>query len=129
MLCLVRRAQKQTEAMGANGAPNQALKTAYKQLLQTVDKSISMSLEKAVRTAIEEKSRYVAERIARTESARAWADAFLTRYDADESVAAYQWKLSSRHPVFDICEKMQLYHLYWRKLIMQGKIDKICMVN
>lgn len=37
MLRLVRRTQKQTEAMGANGAPNQALKTAYKQLLQTVE--------------------------------------------------------------------------------------------
>lgn len=104
MLRLVRRAQQQTEKMGTNGAPNQALKTAYKQLLQSVDKSISLSLEKVVRTAIEEKSRYVAERIARTESARAWADAFLARYDADDSVAAYQWKLSSRHPVFDICD-------------------------
>lgn len=56
MLRLGRKAQKQTEKMGANGAPNQALETAYKQLLQTVDKSISMSLEKAVKTAIEEKA-------------------------------------------------------------------------
>lgn len=62
------------------------------------------ALDRAVHVALEEKSRYVAERIARTEAARAWADGFHARYDTDEDVAAYKWTLSSRHPHYDICD-------------------------
>lgn len=54
--------------------------------------------------AVEEKSRYVAERVARTESARAWAEGFIERYADDEDVAAFKWHLSSRHPHYDICD-------------------------
>lgn len=100
----IRRARKQIDAMGKRGAPNKALKTAYNQLLIAIEDGNTKAMEKAVKTAIEEKSRYVAERIARTESARAWADGFHTRYDDDDSVTAYQWKLSSRHPAMDICD-------------------------
>lgn len=99
----VRQAQKRVDLLGRNGAPNKALKTSYKELLEAVDIGTSKALEKAVRVAVEEKSRYVAERIARTEAARAWADGFHARYDTDERVAAYKWALSSRHPLFDIC--------------------------
>jgi hypothetical protein len=100
---LVRIARRNTERLGGNGAPTKALKTAYKQLLDAVEEDGQKSLEKAVRVAVEEKSRYVAERIARTEAARAWSDGFHARYDTDELVAAYKWTLSSRHPFFDIC--------------------------
>ena len=100
----VRRAKRQTERLGTHGAPNRALKTAYKQLLNAVEKNNTKAIENAVKTAVEEKSRYVAERIARTEAARAWADGFHYRYDGDDEVAAYRWKLSSRHPHFDICD-------------------------
>lgn len=51
-----------------------------------------------------QKSRYVAQRIIRTETARAYADGFVAKLDADDDVVAVRLKLSTRHPVFDICD-------------------------
>mgnify|MGYP006870782090 CR=1 FL=1 len=56
-------------------------------------------------TAVEEKSRYVAERIARTESARAWYQGFLKDTMDDPDVVAYRWVESTRHPTEDICDE------------------------
>jgi hypothetical protein len=103
LLRMVRRAQRQVDKLAADGAPNRALKSAYSELLTAVSERSEKAMQRAVHTAIEEKSRYIAERIARTEAARAWADGFVERYGHNESVVAYQWKLSSRHPKFDIC--------------------------
>lgn len=103
LLRMVRRAQRQVDKLAADGAPNRALKSAYSELLTAVSERSEKAMQRAVHTAIEEKSRYIAERIARTEAARAWADGFVERYGHDGSVVAYQWKLSSRHPKFDIC--------------------------
>ena len=103
LLRMVRRAQRQVDKLAADGAPNRALKSAYSELLTAVSERSEKAMQRTVHTAIEEKSRYIAERIARTEAARAWADGFVERYGHDESVVAYQWKLSSRHPKFDIC--------------------------
>lgn len=69
-------------------------------------------MERGIKTAVEEKSRYVAERIARTEAARAWADAFIARYENDKDVVAYKWQLGSRHPHFDICDMYANANLY-----------------
>lgn len=104
MLQLVRRARRQVALIGEHGAPNQALRTAYSELLNAVADGSEKALDRAVHVALEEKSRYVAERIARTEAARAWADGFHARYDTDDDVAAYKWTLSSRHPHYDICD-------------------------
>lgn len=54
----------------------------------------------------------MAERIARTEAARAWADGFAEKYMDDDSVVAFQWKLASRHPKFDICDLYADANLY-----------------
>lgn len=104
MLQLVRRARRQVALIGEHSAPNQALRTAYSELLNAVADGSETALDRAVHVALEEKSRYVAERIARTEAARAWADGFHARYDTDDDVAAYKWTLSSRHPHYDICD-------------------------
>ena len=112
LLKKVRRARRQVERLGQGGAPNQALKTAYSELLDAVTDGTEKALTRSVHTAIEEKSRYVAERIARTEAARAWADGFFEKYMDDDAVVAFQWKLSSRHPVFDICNLYAEANLY-----------------
>ena len=112
LLKKVRRARRQVERLGQGGAPNQALKTAYRELLDAVTDGTEEALTRSVHTAIEEKSRYVAERIARTESARAWADGFAEKYMDDDTVVAFRWKLSSRHPVFDICNLYAEADLY-----------------
>lgn len=54
----------------------------------------------------------MAERIARTEGARARYDAFMARNGEDEDVVAYKWKLGSRHPVEDICDMYANADLY-----------------
>lgn len=87
-------------------------KTTLGALLAAIEKGKEKSLSNAIYAAVHEKGRYVAERIARTEGARAWYDAFTAKYDEDESVAAYRWKLGSRHPHKDICDLYAEADLY-----------------
>ena len=98
-LRLIRRIERQAKAL-----TSKPLKTAYKELAIQLGKNNEDGLKRAVYVAVQEKSRYVAERIARTESARAWADGFIARYENDETVAAYRWEVSSAHPCTDVCD-------------------------
>lgn len=104
LLKYLRQAQNKISNLAQHGAPNRALKTSYQQVVDAIRKGSEKALNNAVKVAIEEKSRYIAERIARTESARAWFDGFIAEYQNDELVIAYKWTLNSRHPVFDICD-------------------------
>ncbi len=90
--------------LAKGGAPNKALQAAYNELLEAVQEGNEKAIEKAVETAINEKSRYVAERIARTEMARAYADGFIAKIKDDPDIVAVKFKLGSRHPAFDICD-------------------------
>ena len=90
--------------MAKRGAPTKALKTAYNGLLDSVKEGTEKQIANACKVAIEEKARYVAERIARTEMARAWSDGFWAQVQTDNDVVAVQFKLSTRHPFFDICD-------------------------
>lgn len=100
----IRNAKRVTERLSQNNAPNRTLKAVYKELVTHIERSEDRMMERSLKAAVEEKSRYIAERIARTESARAWADGFIARYGDDEDVVAYQWKTGSRHPEEDICD-------------------------
>lgn len=55
---------------------------------------------------MQEKSRYYAERIARTESARAWYEGYMADSDSDDDVAGFKYTLSSAHKrkPYDICD-------------------------
>ena len=90
--------------LASKGAPNKALKAAYNELLDKVQLGQEKQIAKAAEVAINEKSRYVAERITRTEMARAWADGFWAKAQNSNDIVAVKFKLSSRHPVFDICD-------------------------
>ena len=61
-------------------------------------------VDKAIYVATQEKARYFAERIARTEKARAYMDGVMYKYANDPDCVAFKWKLSSRHPCDDICD-------------------------
>lgn len=98
--------------LARNGAPNKALQAAYNELMEAVQKGNEKAIEKAVEVAINEKSRYVAERITRTEMARAWADGFIAKMKKDADIVAVKFKLSSRHPVFDICDMYAKADMY-----------------
>ncbi|UZD42791.1 hypothetical protein [Selenomonas sputigena] len=88
------------------------MRAAYAQLAQAVETQNEKALENAIYVATQERTRYFAERIARTEMARAYHDGFLARWDADENCIAYQWRLSGRHPVYDICDLYAKANLY-----------------
>ena len=90
--------------LGQGGAPNVMLKLAYKKFLTTALTGTEEAMQKAYRVAMEEKARYTAERIARTEIARAWGDAFYAEANADDDVVAVKWEIGSRHPLPDICD-------------------------
>lgn len=107
-----RKALRNIERLSQNGAPTKALKAAYKQLLETAQTGTEEALNKACWVAMQEKSRYIADRIARTEMARAWADGFLADIMQDDDVVAVKWKLSSRHPVFDVCDMYSKANMY-----------------
>ena len=77
---------------------------SLKELLLTGKTVEKKNLEKAVYVAVQEKSRAIAERIARTESTRAYFDGFVKRYANDPLVSAYRWVLNTGHPVEDICD-------------------------
>jgi hypothetical protein len=98
------RALDNINSLARRGAPNKDLQAAYNELLTKVQQGKEKQIARAVEVAINEKSRYVAERITRTEMARAWADGFWAKVQDDDDVVAVKFKLSSRHPVFDICD-------------------------
>lgn len=61
-------------------------------------------VDKAIDVATQERARYFAERIARTEKARAYMDGVMYHYANDPDCVAFKWKLSSCHPCDDICD-------------------------
>jgi hypothetical protein len=88
------------------------MRAAYTQLVRAVEAQNEKALDNAIYVATQERTRYFAERIARTEMARAYHDGFLARWDANEDCIAYQWRLSGRHPVYDICDLYAKANLY-----------------
>ena len=96
---LLRKVQRQVSKRTTAG-----LRAGYSEVIKAVEGDNERKLEKAIEVATEEKTRYHAERIARTETARAYADGQVSRYKDDDDIVAFQWKLGTRHPVFDICD-------------------------
>lgn len=80
------------------------LRAAYTQLVDKLDKGLTRGLQNAVRVAAEEKTRYFAERILRTESARAWGEGFFDQVDQDSDATGVHWETSSAHKLFDVCD-------------------------
>lgn len=82
-----------------DGLTTSGLRVAYKNLIRAcmAPELKAAAIERAARVAVEEKTRYVAERIARTEAARAWFDGFLAETADDPDIWGYKWVLSSGH--------------------------------
>ena len=89
-----------------------ALKAAYMRLARQLETSGSRGLDRAVRVATEEKARYHADRIARTESVRAWDASFRARINDDPRVVGIRSRTSSAHKIFDICDFYATADLY-----------------
>ena len=88
------------------------MRAAYSRLVDALEDQNEKALNKAIYAATQERTRYFADRIARTEMARAYQDGFLLRWDNNDDCVAYQWKLSGRHPRYDICDLYAKANLY-----------------
>lgn len=105
-------AQAYVDRLGDNGAPNQRLKAAYQRVIDATEKGSEKAMQNAIERAIDNKARYNAERVARTETARAWGQTQFNKMLGDDDVIGYRWELSSRHPNFDICDFNSTANLY-----------------
>lgn len=108
----IRKVRYQADDLVDDRSTYNHFRTSLRELIDKLEHGSEKAAQRALQNAIQEKSRYVAERIARTEAARARYDAFIARYGEDEDVVAYQWKLGSRHPAEDICDMYAKADLY-----------------
>ena len=107
MRAILRPIRREVEKRSTPG-----MRAAYTQLLDAVERQNDAAIDKAITVATQERTRYYAERIARTEMHRAYIDGFVARWDDNPDCIAYRWKLSSRHPCFDICDLYAKANLY-----------------
>lgn len=91
-----------------HGIQSPRLQAVYNELVKacTADELKAAAIKRAAWAAVEEKTRCHAERIARTEAARAWFDGYIAARENDEDIWGYRWQLSSRHHLcpFDQCD-------------------------
>ena len=80
------------------------LRAAYQKIIDTMQDVNSEALDKAMSVALEEKSRYYANRIAITEQNRAKNLGRGKEVLEDDEVEYVKWRMSSKHPMTDICD-------------------------
>jgi hypothetical protein len=80
------------------------LKRAYQDVIDAAEKQSEKAMQKAIKYAAFEKERYNAERIARTEMAKAYGDSFITENVNDPDAVGWRAELSDAHKVTDICD-------------------------
>ena len=97
-------AQRHIDRLAQNGAPTERLKKAYQNVITATEKGTTKAIDKALTRAINAKMRYNAERVARTEIARAYGAARSQDFIQDDDVVGYRSVLSSRHSIDDICD-------------------------
>lgn len=95
--------QKYVDKLAKNNAPNTQLKAAYQNLIDKTKTFNTKAIDSALKVAIQEKARYNAERITRTEYAKAYGTIQLETFANDSDVTGVIWELSSRHLIYDIC--------------------------
>ncbi len=105
-------AKAHVNRLSLHGAPNQTLKTIYKDVIKAAETMKLGALDSAMRQAVRDKARYNAERIARTEIARAYGAAADLKMLQDPDVIAERIMLSTRHPNPDICNVHTESNLY-----------------
>jgi hypothetical protein len=108
----LRKSKRQMNRLARFDAPNKRLKAAYGEVIKAVEKGNAKALDRAVNFATHQKARYNAERLARTEIARAHSTAFDYRASKNPRVIAVKYTLSTRHMIFDICDLHTKADLY-----------------
>ena len=100
----IEAAQRYVDTLAANGAPTERLKKAYQNIINATQKGTDEALDKALDRAVRAKARYNADRVARTEIARAYGDAVKDDALKDDDAVGIRSELSSRHDDVDVCD-------------------------
>ena len=88
-----------------DGLKTPSLRAAYSSALDAIEKGVGAEkLERRLAVAFNEKMRYNATRIAQTELHKVWQQDQLDEIEKDIEITALQVRLSSTHPVEDICD-------------------------
>jgi hypothetical protein len=88
------------------------LKRAYQTVLDITEEATEAQIERAVKYAVYFKERYNSERIVRSESARAYNQAWHTAAFYDDDIVGYRSVLSTAHTEYDICDWWATADLY-----------------
>jgi hypothetical protein len=100
----LRIAQRHVEGLAASGATTEYLKNSYQAVIDaTLTKSAAV-IERKLAIAVQDKIRYEAERLVRTETARAYGISVYNAALTDNDVVGVRSTLSSSHPLDDICD-------------------------
>jgi hypothetical protein len=94
--------QKQIDRLSASGTTDR-LKVNYQKLVDAVSEGNAQAMEQRLERAVMEKARYQAERVARTETARAYGEAKMAVIQADEDSTGWMWVLSSGEGHCETC--------------------------
>jgi len=97
------------------------LRTANKAIVKAIDEMNEISIKSALKTHLEEKSRYYANRIAQTEQQRAITLSMAKEYLNDEEIEFMKFRMSSRHPMVDICDYYANLDVGYGRGIIQKK--------
>lgn len=90
-----------------------ALKAGYQQLLDGLENGVGQaSLKNLLKTAWFERNRYFANRIAQTETSRAYMNGVAQELMADDQVVWVQYEMSRTHPRVDICDRHAKLNAY-----------------
>jgi hypothetical protein len=108
----VTKSIKAVDKLAQAGAPNTRLKAAYKSVIEATKIGSDKAISRAISQSVEEKMTYNAERIARTEMARAYIQAEYIGAEEDDDVIGMGYDLSDRHPKTDVCDIHTSVDLY-----------------
>lgn len=98
------KAQRHVDKLAQNGAPTQRLRKAYQSVIDATKSGNEKAIANSVTRSVNAKMRYNAERVSRTEIARAYGASRSQSFLDDEDVVGYQSVLSTRHSIDDICD-------------------------
>ena len=99
----LKSSMRQVERLAQNGAPTQRLQSAYRDVINKTDSASGEAVNNAIDRLVKEKMRYNAERIARTEMGKAYAQATYADALDDDQVIGIGYDLNSGHIIRDIC--------------------------
>lgn len=100
----IRRAEQYIKQLKVDNRSTGDLRRAYEKVIRATETGKQAAIDKAIDFAARKKMAYNAQRIARTETIRAYGDMVQDEFKNDEDVAAIQWSLTLGDNTCPVCE-------------------------